>query len=70
MLRRDYIGIEPPTFQQVENAATHTVINMLMVVVVALTDQVFDKRQRGRSSAPILVSYCSPLKSIVIVLWS
>ena len=43
MLRRDYIGIESPTFQQVENAATHTVIDMLVIVVVALTDHVFDK---------------------------
>ena len=45
MLRSNHIGIEPPTFQQVENAATHTVIDKLVVVVVALTDHVFDKRR-------------------------
>ena len=45
MLRRDHIGIEPPTFQQIENAATNTIIDMLMVVGVTLADHIFDKRR-------------------------
>lgn len=43
MLRSNHIGKEPPSFQQIENAATHSVIDMLVIVVVALTDHVFDK---------------------------